>query len=295
MNSLINATPSTSGAWVIRSETSGFSAEDQASLERAIAQLERSSLAMRLSSLLGRQVGFIGSVFPAQILDVVNQAAEIAIKRALVLAVRSLEGRPVRDTRRLHKTVAVLAGAAGGAFGFSGLPVELPFTTTLMLRSIADIARSEGEDLSQPTAAFACLEVFALGGRCDAKENLLQYAHLAGDPSVETGYFAVRGILAKSVTEAGRYLLERGLGDEAAPLLVRFVTQIGARFGVVVSQKLAAQSVPVIGAACGAAINYAFVDHFQTLARGHFTILRLERLYGAAAVRAEYEQLLKRT
>lgn len=28
-----------------------------------------------------------------------------------------------------------------------GLPVELPFSTAIMLRSIADIARSEGEDL----------------------------------------------------------------------------------------------------------------------------------------------------
>ena len=111
---------------------------------------------------------------------------------------------------------------------------------------------------------------------------------------METGYFALRGILAKSVSEAARYLVDRGLAEEAAPMLVRFVTQIGARFGIVVSQKLAAQSVPVIGGACGAAINYAFVDHFQTLARGHFTIRRLERRYGASVVRAEYDRLLQR-
>ena len=35
----------------------------------------------------------------------------------------------------------------------------------------------------------------------------------------------------------------------------------------------------------------AFVDHFQNVARGHFTVRRLERAYGAEVVRAEYELL----
>lgn len=67
----------------------------------------------------------------------------------------------------MHKSIAVLAGAAGGAFGIASLPVELPFSTTIMLRSIADIARAEGLDLADPKTALACLEVFALGGRDD--------------------------------------------------------------------------------------------------------------------------------
>jgi hypothetical protein len=88
-------------------------------------------------------------------------------------------------------------------------------------------------------------------------------------------------------------LLERGVAEEAAPALVRFITLVGSRFGFIVSQKVAAQSVPVIGGVCGAAINYAFVDHFQRLARGHFTIRRLERRYGARTVQAEYEKLVR--
>jgi len=55
------------------------------------------------------------------------------------------------------------------------------------------------------------------------------------------------------------------------------------------------QSVPFIGAASGAAINYAFVDHFQTLARGHFTVRRLERIYGIVVVRAEFERLARQS
>jgi len=285
----MNIAPSAAGGWLVPSRVSALSADDFAALERAAQELERTSLAMRLTSHLGRQVGFIGSIIPPHVSEIANKAAEAAIKGALAVALRSLDGRPVRASRRLHKSAAVLAGAAGGAFGFSALAVELPFTTTVMLRSIAAIARSEGEDLSHPQTALACLEVFALGGRPYAGP----LARGAADASLETGYFAVRAILAKSVSEAARYLVERGLAEEAAPVLVRFVTQIGARFGIVVSQKLAAQSIPVVGGVCGAAINYAFVDHFQTLARGHFTILRLERRYGAGVVRTEYEQLLK--
>ena len=42
--------------------------------------------------------------------------------------------------------LSAASGAAGGAFGLASLPVELPVSTTIMLRSIADIARAEGED-----------------------------------------------------------------------------------------------------------------------------------------------------
>ena len=72
---------------------------------------------------------------------------------------------------------------------------------------------------------------------------------------------------------------------------MRLIAQIASRFGVVVTQKLAAQAVPVIGALGGAAVNYAFIDHFQEIARAHFTVRRLERRYGKDTVRAAYERI----
>ena len=75
------------------------------------------------------------------------------------------------------------------------------------------------------------------------------------------------------------------------PALVRFETTIAARYGVTVSEKVAAQAVPVLGAVGGAAINVLFIDHYQGLARGHFTVRRLERTYGAAVVRKAYRAL----
>jgi len=72
---------------------------------------------------------------------------------------------------------------------------------------------------------------------------------------------------------------------------VRLLAQIASRFGLVVSQKVAAQAIPVLGAIGGAAVNAAFVDHFQTLARGHFIVRRLERTYGKGTVRRAYNQI----
>jgi hypothetical protein len=148
-----------------------------------------------------------------------------------------------------------------------------------MLRSIADIARSEGEDIRDVRGQLACLEVFALGGYTNA------------DDAAETGYFAIRSALASSVTEAARYLAQKGLLDKSAPALVRFISAIAARFGVVVSEKVAAMAVPVVGAAGGALVNSVFMKHFQDVARGHFTVRRLERKYGSELVREEYDKI----
>jgi hypothetical protein len=54
---------------------------------------------------------------------------------------------------------------------------------------------------------------------------------------------------------------------------------------------MAAQAVAVLGALGGAAVNLAFTEHFQDVARAHFTVRRLERIYGADVVRAEYDRL----
>jgi len=265
-----------------------LSGQDYDALLTAVRELEHTSFALHLANLLGRQIGQVGKLIPASVTSIVNKAAEAAIKNAFQIALRSLGSQSpqttMRGTRRFHKAAVVLSGAAGGAFGLVSLPVELPLSTTIILRSIADIARHEGEDLTDPEALLACLQVFALGGRDTDKKDLDQ-------DYTESGYFATRGLLAKSVSEAARYLVSRGLSDEASPVLLRFLSQTGARFGIVVSQKLAAQAVPVLGAAGGAALNFAFLTHFQRIAHGHFTVRRLERIYGVQRIKIEYERL----
>jgi EcsC protein family len=77
---------------------------------------------------------------------------------------------------------------------------------------------------------------------------------VSSDDASESAYFLMRAALAKSVSEAAGYITQRGLVEEGAPAIVRLITQLAMRFGVNVSEKVAAQAVPVIGAAGGVAI-----------------------------------------
>ena len=132
--------------------------------------------------------------------------------------------------------------------------------------------------MTRPDLPAACLEVFALDGG-------------AADASIDSSYFAIRAALARSVREASLYLARKGAADAGAPALVRLVSTVASRFGVVVSEKFVAQAIPVLGAGFGAGINMAFSAHFQNLARGHFIMRRLERAYGEGLVRRTAESL----
>lgn len=213
----------------------------------------------------------------------VAKAADSALARALEIALFSLRERRFGGGRILHSALASASGAVGGAFGVAALAVELPVSTAIMLRAIAAIALDEGEDLSDPRTGLACLEVFALGRTGPRAET------------VEGGYFAVRATLARGLSHAADMVANLGVGTGGSAAIMRVLSPLAARYGALVSEKLAVQSVAVIGAIGGAAINLAFAEHFQEQARGHFTMRRLERIYGAENVRAEFERLRRAT
>ena len=259
---------------------------DTDALRNAVQLLEHPSLAARLANMIGKPVELLGRALPAGASQAIATATTKSLEAAVKVALLTIRGGPQASSQMLHRALAVASGAAGGAFGILSLPLELPVSTIIILRSILDIARSEGENLADPESSLSCVEVFGLGGRTET------------DDAAEGGYFVARGVFATSVTEAARFIAERGIVEEGSPVLVRLIAQIASRFGFVVSQKAAAQTIPVIGALGGAAINYAFIDHFQSVARGHFTVRRLERKYGKDIVFDAYERLrqdLRRT
>jgi len=242
--------------------------------------LENPGLAAKLTSVIGIPLEKAMAMMPERWSDAVAMATRKSLDTALHVALTTLDDKPrARSWERLHTLAVAATGAGGGALGLAGLPLELPVSTTIMLRSIADIARSEGEVLAAPDAKIACLEVFALGGRTTV------------DDATESSYFVVRAALARSVSQAAQYVAQKGLIEEGAPALLRLIAQIASRFGANVSQKVAAQAVPIIGAAGGSLVNVLFMDHFQDMARGHFTVRRLERIYSPELVRREYERL----
>jgi EcsC protein family len=253
--------------------------DDTDALRNAVKLLEHPSLAARLTNLIGKPVGLMGLALPAGASQAIATATTKSLEAALKVALLTIRNEPQNSSQLLHRALAMASGAAGGAFGIFALPLELPVSTIIILRSILDIARSEGENLTDPEAALSCVEVLGLGGRAKT------------DNAGNSDYFFIRGLLATSVTEAARFIAERGVVDAGAPVLARLITQVASRFGLVVTQKAAAQTIPVIGALGGAAVNYAFIDHFQSVARGHFTVRRLERKYGKDIIFAAYEQL----
>jgi len=254
--------------------------EDIEALREAKQLLEHPGLAARIALRLGSSIEKGYALLPASWHLKVGRITQTALTkavRAAILTIDDAPGAPPAPT--WHKIAVAASGGLGGFFGLAALAFELPVSTAIMLRAVADIARSQGESLRQADTQMACLEVLALGGEGPPGE------------SGETGYFAIRAALSQSVSKAAAHVAQRGLAAEGAPPLVRLIVQIAERFSLQVSEKLAAQALPAIGAAGGALINTLFIDHYQDLAHGHFCVRRLERKYGREVVRDAYAKL----
>ena len=256
-----------------------LSEEDQRELEAAHLLLENPGLAAKLADAVGSPIEKAIARLPDGAQDLMINATEKALAKALNVALSTIKNAPGKAPKTLwHKGSVIVSGGVGGAFGLPATAVELPFATTVMLRSIADIARSHGESISDPNTKAACLEVFAFGGTS------------ASDDGTDSGYFAMRLALAQQVSEAGKFLA-RSAAAESGPALTRFLSAIAQRLGVQMTHKAAVQLVPAVGAMGGATVNWLFMQHFQDMAQGHFTIRKLERKHGCELVRQEYDRL----
>mgnify|MGYP000846237244 FL=1 len=264
--------------------------QDWADLQRAVTLLEAPTITARMANLVGTPLEFAVSRLPDAVSRRIHGAVQAALYKAVQGALMSMDNTPGKAaSTRWHKVAAATSGAVGGAFGFTALLIELPLSTTIMMRAVADVARSEGFDLAELSTRQACLEVFALGGNAKS------------DDASETGYYLARGFTADVVRHlsaelAGRVVMGRNLTlgvapKEAGKLLAKLAEKVAARFGVVITEKFAAQAVPIVGAATGAALNTMFTDYYQDVARGHFIVRRLELKYGEDVVQACYQRI----
>ena len=266
---------------------SPLSQEDLACLRRAKEALESPSLTMKLASVVGSPIEKLMARMPNIAQEKVDDATQAALKKCLQLALRTLSKStvdgvvlpPEKPHNLMHKLAVATTGAAGGAFGLFALPVELPVTTTLMFRSICDIARSEGEDVHLIDTQLQCMMVLGMGGPSSSDDN------------ADIGYFIVRGTLAQSVSKATNEIAAKGLSGHGSTALLKFLQTVASRFSVQVSEQVAAKSIPAIGAVLGAMVNTVFIDHFQQMAHGHFTVRRLERQYGQLAVERAFQTI----
>jgi hypothetical protein len=254
--------------------------DDVLALNRAAYTLENPSFAAKLSGVVGTPIEVALKLLPTRWYNNLHEILEKSIQKGLESAIESMGKRREPNAHEMyHKFLVAGTGAAGGLFGLPSLALELPVTTTLMLRSIAEIARDEGENLQDAGTQAACIEVFALGGRSEL------------DDTADTGYYGVRLALASYMTSTMRHIASHGADSASATGLVRLIRAATVPFGISLSQRAATRLIPVVGAGASATVNVLFMQHFQSVARAHFTMRRLERKYGRQLMEARYHSV----
>lgn len=249
-------------------------ADRKALWDAAIALVDARSVIMILTEIVGRAIGsvggsaadFIQEKFGLDLKAKTEEAAEAILWKIHSGATIGMDSSS--ETERwewFHKLAATVSGASAGFVGAPGLAWDLPFTTGIIMRSVADIARSfPDETLESEDTRRACIEVFAFGG--PQKD----------DDDAETGYFAVRSTLSHARID-------------------QLIRVVATSFGGALSEKFLAQAVPIAGILAGGGLNYAFIDYYQQMARVHFAIRGVERRYAdREAVRACFSEQVKK-
>lgn len=210
--------------------------------------VDAGGLGMEIMATVGTSAEGLIARLPAFVRNRMDRLTHMALNRAFSAAAGTR--RVLRDRGDwFNRLASTVSGAAGGAAGFAGAMVEMPFTVTLLLRAMLDIAAEHGLDPDSEEVRMECLRIFASAGP------------MAEDDDVDLGLLAAR----LSVT--GQTV--QGLISRVAP-----------RLSVSLGQKLAAQAAPVFGAVVGASINYTFARYYQEMARVHFGIMRLAQETG---------------
>ncbi len=253
-----------------------LSTEHLAQLSDAKALLANGSLSDKIGALFGVSIENGYACLPR---DWEAQTAAIA-EDTLMLALRGMLTTLGGGSSDIFPTIARFSAGIRTHERIAELPglaLELPVSMMLLCRSVADIARANGERSEDLDTRLACLELFALG---DARRN-----------ATSAGYFALRARLASPTTAAIDYLINTLMVDEDADALRGYVSAIAGHFREQIEIHVAAEAIPDIGRHYGSAMNLLLIDHFQDIARGHFTVRRLERAYGQHEVRTTYDRI----
>ncbi len=215
------------------------------------AELDRLAKRYRAANGLGMNVLNLIGGSAENLLDRLPKALRTNLERATLSALQQAmkaahSSRSVVPDQKnwLNQAVSAAMGAAGGAGGLPTALAELPVTTTLLLRVIQGVAVEHGFDPGAQNVQFDCVQVFAAAGP------------LSGDDGADLGFLAARMTLTGKAVQA-------------------VVHRVAPKLAIVMGQKLAAQTVPVLGAVAGAATNYAYTSYYQEIAHVHFGLRKL--------------------
>ena len=152
--------------------------------------------------------------------------------------------------------IATAEGVAGGFVGLPGLAADIPFITTLALRTIHKIGVCYGyvADVSNAEEEKA----FVLGVLAAANASTL-----GEKASFILGLKQISLLIQRN---AWKKLAEMGTANFLAKSIVS-VRQAAKLIGVNLTKRKASQSIPFIGGAVGAALNASFINDIAWAAR----------------------------
>jgi hypothetical protein len=227
----------------------------------ALAQRHRraSGVGLQVLNFVGGQAENLLERLP----DRVKDGLEDATTRALAIAMRAaIQSRGMVPDQKgwLNTALTTGMGAMGGAGGLPTALAELPVTMTVLLRSILGVAAEHGFDPDDPEVQKECLLVFGSAGP------------LTADDGADMAFLSARVTLTGATVHG-------------------LIARVAPRLATVMGQKLATQTVPLIGAVAGAATNYAYTSYYQEMAQVHFGLRRLSEKTGKS--RAELVEGLR--
>ena len=186
-------------------------------------------------NLLGRQVEALGRALPSPARKTIARATESALKVALRFALRTIDKKsPAKAAKGLHKAAAAASGAVGGAFGLASTAIELPISTD---DPVALDRRNRARGRRGSLASRRRRSPASKSSRSAARRPAKRRSRAVISPCAARS--PSRSAKAPGSSRSAVWRTRRRRYSSG------FVSQIAARFGVVVSEKLAAQAVPV--------------------------------------------------
>jgi hypothetical protein len=191
---------------------------------------------------------------------------------------------------------SILLGAEGALLGSATTMAEgIPGAQLVIPSLILTDVTSSMTLLSRHTCRIAT----AYGFSSKKPENL---PHLvaAMAPQSETsdeGYLALKTAVLTSVRESSQFMsrtagmmLDRQVLEREAPQMIRLITYVADRLGIVITQKELGILVPIAGAVLNSSLNVAFQTVGHQTAKDYFRRLLLEDRYGDELVAYAIQQ-----
>jgi hypothetical protein len=275
-----------------------LSADEVQFIDEAVAFLETPSSLVSVTNYLGKPLDRFQNHLPEKTRQRLHRTIEKSLKMALKLAIETIRTEESNvdwevalhnslKTSWAHTALLGTTGAIGGALGTAALIVELPLSTTLMLRGISSVAKEWGHDLRDPEVQLQCLYVFTLGSERSQEDDQMDSAYLSSRIAFQQIIRELAGYLSQHSVKDVLLALEAG----GSGILLRFLALLIPSFEKAILQKFMSRAVPVVGAIGGAALNAAFSHYFTRAARYHFGILHLEKKSGTDVVEDRYRAL----